>query len=165
MAMQYDVLSAHANVSSQMVVGRTRVKGIVLGGAAGTLNLWDATKAPTAVTYGRSAGGVITITKNAHGYRAGQKVGLTFAAGTGGQATNGNYIILTVATNTYTVQDINTGAITAGANANENTRWLFSVDNADVVPYNIVVPGEGMLADNGVYAQMVSIPNVEIFYG
>ena len=165
MAMQYDVLSAHTNVSAQMVVGRTRVKGIVLGGAAGTVNLWDATQAPTAVTYARSSVGVITITKNAHGYQAGQKVGLTFAAGTGGQATNGNYVILTVATNTYTVQDINSGAITAGANANENTRWLFSVDNADTVPYNIVVPGEGMLADNGVYAQLSSVPNVEIFYG
>jgi hypothetical protein len=165
MAMQYDVLSAHTNVSAQMVVGRTRVKGIVLGGAAGTVNFWDATKAPVAVTYARSAGGVITITKNAHGYQPGQKVGLTFAAGTGGQATNGNYVILTVATNTYTVQDINVGAINAGANANENTRWLFSVDNADTVPYNIVVPGEGMLADNGVYAQLASVPNVEIFYG
>ena len=164
MAMQYDVQSAHANVSSQMVVGRTRVKGIVLGGAAGTLNLWDATKAPTAVTYGRS-GTTITITKNAHGYVVGQTVGLTFAAGTGGQATNGNYVIKTVATNTYTVTDINSGSITAGANANENTRWLFSVDNADTVPYNIVVPGEGMLAENGVYAQLATIPSVDIFYG
>jgi len=165
MAMQYDVKSAHTNVSAKMVVGRTRVKGIVLGGAAGTLNLWDATQAPTAVTYARSAAGVITITHNAHGFVAGQKIGLTFAAGTGGTATNGNYVILTAATNTYTVQDINTGAITAGAAANENTRWLFSVDNADTVPYNIIVPGEGMLAENGVYAQLASIPNVEIFYG
>lgn len=164
MSMQYDVLSAHANVSSQMVVGRVRVKGMVIGGAAGTLNLWDATKAPTSVTYARS-GTTITITHNAHGYSAGQPIGLTFGAGTGGQATNGNYIIKTVATNTYTVTDINSGSITAGAAASENTRWLFSVDNADTVPYSVTIPGEGMLAYNGVYAQLTTIPSVEIFYG
>lgn len=164
MAMQYDVKSAHTNVSAKLYVGRTRVKGIVLGGAAGTLNLWDATQAPTSVTYGRS-GTTITITHNAHGFLAGQSIGLTFGAGTGGTATNGNYVIQTAATNTYTVTDINSGSITAGASASENTRWLFSVDNTDTVPYNIIVPGEGMTAYNGVYAQLASIPGVEIFYG
>ena len=171
MAMQYDVLSAHVNVSSQAVVGRTRVKGIIVTAAAsaGYLYLWDSTAAPVSVTYARNSAGVITVTHNSHGFSMGQMVGLVLGAGTGGQGTTGNYKILTVTTNTYTVQDINTGAITAGAAGLEASRWLTTIDTAAVTSgaqaFFTPIPGEGLLSYNGIYVTVSNLTGVTLFYG
>jgi hypothetical protein len=167
MAMQYDVLSAHINVTGQMIVGRNRVKGLVItnGASAGNLYLWDTTTAPVAATYARSSGGLITVTLNAHGLNTGDQVGLIFAAGTGGQGTTGNYVVTRTGANTYTVQDINAGAITAGAAALQGPRWLTSVDIAANEVVTLLIPGEGMLATSGVYATVTNLTGVTIFYG
>ena len=167
MAMQYDVLSAHINVTGQMIVGRNRVKGLVLtnGASAGNLYLWDTTTAPVAATYGRSSGGLITVTLNAHGLNTGDQVGLVFAAGTGGQGTTGNYTVTRVNANSYTVQDLNAGAVTAGAAAIQARRWLTSVDIAASEVVTLLIPGEGVLATNGVYATVTNLTGVTLFYG
>ena len=170
--MQTDVLSAHLNASGFMTTARTRVRGVVsvATSTAGTVNLWDTTTAPVSVTYGRS-GTTITITHSSHGLTTGQWIGLTFAAGTGGTATNGNYQVTVTGANTYTVTDINSGSITAGAAGTEGTRWLTSFDTAALttsgVPQTIFLPfpAEGMLAKNGVYAQLSNQTGLTIFYG
>jgi hypothetical protein len=167
MAMQYDVLSAHINVTGQMLVGRNRVKGLAItgGGSAGSMYLWDATSAPVSATYGRSSAGLITVTLNAHGLITGDQVGLIFAAGTGGQGTTGNYTVTRVNANSYTVQDLNAGAVTAGAAALQGQRWLTSVDIGANEVVTLLLPGEGMLAINGVYATVTNLTGVTIFYG
>jgi hypothetical protein len=167
MAMQYDVLSAHINVTGQMIVGRTRVKGLAItgGGSAGNLYLWDTTSAPVSATYARSSGGLITVTRNAHGLSTGNQVGLIFAAGTGGQGTTGNYVVTVLTANTYTVQDINAGAITAGAAALQAPRWLTSIDIGANEVVTLLLPGEGMLANSGVYATVTNLTGVTIYYG
>jgi hypothetical protein len=167
MAMQYDVLSAHINVTGRMLVGRNRVKGLVItnGASAGNLYLWDTTTAPVSATYARSSTGLITVTLNAHGLNTGDQVGLIFAAGTGGQGTTGNYVVTRTGANTYTVQDINSGAITAGAVALQGQRWLTSVDIAANEVVTLLLPGEGMLATNGVYATVTNLTGVTVFYG
>jgi hypothetical protein len=167
MAMQYDVLSAHTNITSQMVVGRTRVKGLALtgGGSAGYLYLWDATSAPTSITYARSAAGLITVTNNAHGLSTGAQVGLVLGAGTGGQGTSGNYVVTVLTANTYTVQDINSGAITAGATGLQGPRWLTSLDMGANEVVALPLPGEGMLATSGIYATVTNLTGVTVFYG
>jgi hypothetical protein len=167
MGFQFDVLSAHINASGQLVNGRTRLKALIQIGtsSAGTVNVWDTTTAPVAVTYGRS-GTTVTITHTAHGLVTGNVVGLTFAAGTGGTATNGNYSITRTGADTYTITDINSGSITAGASATEGTRWLMSLDTnatSDVVP--LLIPGDGIVARNGIYAQMSNQVGITIFYG
>jgi len=167
MGFQFDVLSAHINASGQLVNGRTRLKALIQIGtsSAGTVNMWDTTTAPVAVTYGRS-GTTVTITHTAHGLVTGDVVGLTFAAGTGGTATNGNYSITRTGADTYTITDINSGSITAGAAATEGTRWLMSLDTnatSDVVP--LLIPGDGIVARNGIYAQMSNQVGLTIFYG
>ena len=167
MGFQFDVLSAHINASGQLVNGRSRLKALIQIGSAtaGTVNMWDTTTAPTSVTYGRS-GTTVTITNVAHGLVTGNVVGLTFAAGTGGTATNGNYSITRTGADTYTITDINSGSITAGASASQGTRWLMTVDTnstSDVVP--LLIPGDGIVARNGIYGQMSNQVGLTIFYG
>lgn len=168
MAMQTDVLSAHLNVSGQMVVTRTRLKGIISMGTAtaGTVNFWDTTSAPVAITYARS-GATVTVTNNAHGLKTGDAVGLTFGLdGSGRAATNGNYVVTVTGANTYTVTDINSGTVSAATAGTQGTRWLASFDTntgSDVT--TLLIPGEGVLAQNGIYCQMVNQTSVTVFYG
>lgn len=168
MTMQTDVLSAHLNVSGQMVVGRVRLKGLISMGTAtaGTINFWDATKAPVSATYGRS-GTTVTVTRVGHGLSTGDTVGLTFGAdGSSRAATNGNYVVTRLTADTYTVTDINSGTVTPGTAAGENTRWLASFDTntaSDVV--TLLIPGEGILARNGIYGQMTNQTSLTVFYG
>ena len=168
MTMQTDVLSAHINASGQMVVGRTRLKGLISMGTAtaGTVNFWDATTAPVAATYGRT-GTLVTVTKVAHGLSSGDSIGLTFGAdGSNRAATNGNYTVTRLTADTYTVTDINSGTVTPGTAANQNTRWIASFDTntaSDVT--TLLIPGQGVLAQNGIYGQMTNQTSLTVFYG
>jgi len=172
MTMQYDVKQAHINQSGQMVLGRTRVKAVAFVGTAtaGQFVLFDTTTAPvsSSVTYGRS-GTTITVTKNAHGLVAGQTIGIDFDAGSGGSATPGNYTIATASTNSFTLTDINSGTITGSPAAVYTTgNWLMTFDIAAGDTYNngtSSIPGEGVLAQNGVYAYMTNLNSVSVFYG
>jgi len=171
MGMQTDVKQGHLNQSGFFVLGRNRVKGVSFFGGSGTLVLFDTTAAPvtSSVTYGRS-GTTVTISKTAHGLTTGTIVGIHFAAGTGGAATDGNYPITRVDADTFTLTDINTGSITAtpaaiyvsGAN-----RWLLTYEthSTDEFQNAPLIPGEGVLAVNGVYAYMSAIDAAQIYYG
>jgi hypothetical protein len=162
--MLTDVLSAHLNQSGLLVSTRTRLKGVIGTGTnvAGTINLWDSVVAQTTATYGRT-GNVITVTSNAHGLLPGQNVGITFAAG---GATNGNYVIQTATTNTFTVTDLNSGTVAPGTTCGFNTRWLMSVDtNASDDVITLLIPGEGIVARNGIYATMTNQTSLTIYYG
>ena len=168
--MQTDVKQAHLNASGQMVVGRTRVKACAFVGSAsaGQFTLFDTTTAPVSTaTYGRS-GTTVTVTSTAHGLTTGQVIGVDFSAGTGGTATPGNYPITRVDANTFTITDINSGSITAGAAMQYSTGyWLLTFDVAAGDTYNNsqMFPGEGVLAQNGVYLYAANIAAVSIFYG
>ena len=136
MTMQYDVSSVHLNQSGFGYIGRVRVKGLAAqANAAASVTIWDSATAPvTTGTYGRS-GTTVTVTSTAHGLSTGQRVGIAFSVGTGGSATNGNYTITKTGADTFTLTDINTGAITAGAGcsyvANTGTCLLYTSDAAD----------------------------------
>jgi hypothetical protein len=172
MTMQYDVKQAHLNQSGFMVLDRVRVKAVAFVGTAtaGQFVLFDTTTAPvsSSVTYARS-GATITVSKTAHGLLAGQTIGIDFDSGTGGSATPGNYVIATASANSFTITDINSGTISGSPVAVYSTgRWLMTFDVAANDIYNngsSVMPGEGMLAQNGVYAYMVNLAAVSVFYG
>jgi hypothetical protein len=171
MTMQYDVKQGHLNQSGFFVLGRNRVKGVSFYGGGGTLSLFDTTIAPvtSSVTYGRS-GTTVTVTKVAHGLSTGNVVGIHFNTGTGGAATDGNYTITRTGADTFTLVDINTGNITAtpaaiyvsGAN-----RWLLTYEthSTDEFQNAPLIPGEGVLAVNGIYAYMSGIDAAQIYYG
>ena len=168
--MQYDVKQAHLNQSGIMVPYGTRVKGISFTGSAtaGSLTLFDTVTAPVSTgTYARS-GTTVTVTQSAHGLASGQVIGIDFGVGTGGAATNGNYVVTVVNSGSFTVTDINSGSITAGATMVYSTgAWMATYDVAANDSYNNApfVPGEGVKAVTGVYAYMSNLAAANIYYG
>jgi len=169
MTMQYDVKQAHLNGSGIFVVGPARIKGISLTGtaSAGQLSIFDTITAPvTTATYGRS-GTTVTIAQTSHGLANGQVIGIDFAAGTGGTATNGNYAITVVNANSFTITDINSGTITASPTLVYSTgKWLMTYDIAANDSYKIspVFRGDGVRADTGVYGYITNLTAANIYY-
>ena len=166
---QTPVKQAHINASGFMVLGRNRVKAISFTGSAtaGYVSLFDTTVAPvTTATYGRS-GTTITVTLSAHGLTTGQTIGVDFAAGTGGTATNGNYLVTVTNSSTFTLTDINSGSITAGAAMVFSSKWLMTYDVAASDSFNNspFIPDDGVIATDGVYAQMSNVVACNIYYG
>jgi len=168
--MQYDVKQAHLNQSGILVPYGTRIKGVSFTGSAsaGSLTLFDTVTAPvTTGTYARS-GTTVTVTQSAHGLSTGQVIGIDFGVGTGGSATNGNYVVTVLTSGSFTVTDINSGSITAGATMIYSTgTWMATYDVAASDSYNNapLIPGEGVKAITGVYAYMVNLAAANIYYG
>jgi hypothetical protein len=166
---QTNVKQAHLNGSGFMVLGRNRVRGISFTGSAtaGFVALFDTTTAPvTTATYGRS-GATVTVTQSAHGLATGDVIGIDFAAGTGGTATNGNYVVTVTNSSTFTVTDINSGTITASPTMVYSSRWLMTYDVAASDSFNNApfIPEDGVLAVNGIYAYMSNVTACNIYYG
>ena len=172
MGMQYDVKQGHLNQSGFFVLGRNRVKGISFfgSGSDATLVLFDTASVPVtaSVTYARS-GTTVTVTKTAHGLSTGDVVGIHFDSNTSQSATDGNYVITVTASSTFTLTDINSGTITstAASYVSGGGRWLmtYEIDSTDTCSNAPRIPGEGVLAVNGIYALMANIDSVQIYYG
>ena len=170
MGMQYDVKQGHLNESGFFVLGRNRVKGVSYFGGGGTLVLFDTTSAPvtSSVTYARAAT-TVTVSKTAHGLATGDVVGIHFDSNTGVSATDGNYSITRVDANSFTLTDINSGTITSTAAlyVSGANRWLLTYEthSTDEFQNSPIIPGEGVLAVNGIYAYMSSIDSAQIYYG
>jgi hypothetical protein len=178
--MQTDVKAAHLNSSGIAVSGQNRLKSIVYTGgtSAGTINIWDTVTAPTAITSYTRTAAVVTVTLASHGLTTGDVIGLTFSSGTGGTATNGNYVVTVLTSSTYTVTDINSGTITSGTGGTQSApggRWVFSLDTAATTTSgqpattNVLIPGEGIKVTTGIYCQLgTAVTNqngVTVFYG
>jgi|TARA_R110000822_G_scaffold144577_9_gene283336 hypothetical protein len=164
MGMQYDVLAAHLNASGVAYLGRTRLKGLLTVGStsAGTVNIWDSTVAAKSGTYSRT-GNVVTVTVTTHGLSNGQAFG--FAASTG-NASSGNFTVASVANaNAFTFTDIFNSGSTTG-NCGVNTRFLmaFGTANNSAETY-LLLPGEGILAQNGIVIGMNNQTSMTVFYG
>ena len=170
MTMQYDVKQGHLNQSGFFVLSRNRVKGVSFYGGGGTLVLFDTTTAPvtSSVTYART-GTVVTVTKTAHGLSTGNVVGIHFASNTGVSATDGNYTITKTGADTFTLNDINTGNITSTAAlyVSGANRWLMTYEthSTDEFQNSPLIPGEGVLALNGIYAYLSDIDGAQVYYG
>jgi hypothetical protein len=172
MGMQTDVKQGHLNQSGFFVLGRNRVKGISFfgSGSDATLVLFDTTTAPVtaSVTYARS-GTTVTVTKTAHGLITGDVVGIHFDSNTSQSATDGNYSITRTGADTFTLTDINSGTITstAASYVSGGGRWLmtYEIDSTDTFSNAPFIPGEGVVAVNGIYALMTNIDSVQIYYG
>ena len=171
--MATNVKQAHINASGFLVMGRNRIRGLSFVGTAtaGELVMFDTTSAPvtSSVTYGRS-GTTVTVAKTAHGLVTGDVVGIHFADGTGGTATDGNYSITRIDANSFSLTDINTGTITgspAAAYVSGNNRWLltYEVSATDIFNNAPDVPDQGVLAVNAIYAYMINMSAVNIYYG
>ena len=168
--MQYDVKQGHLNESGFFVLGRNRIKAISYFGGGATLVLFDTTVVPvtSSVTYART-GTLVTVSKTSHGLATGDVVGIHFDSNNGVSATDGNYSITRVDANSFTLNDINTGSITSTAALYVSgvNRWLLTYEThaSDDFQNSPIIPGEGVLATNGIYAYMSSMDSAQIYYG
>jgi hypothetical protein len=158
MAMQYDVKSTHRDVSGVLVGYRTRLKGVVVmpqTGATATSTLVN--NSSITGTYARSTT-TATITAVNHQLNVNDRVYLDW------NLTDDPYTVLTVPNaNTFTVAVADSGG-TSGAVTVYND-VLFEFDTDIQVVTSVLIPGEGILASDGIYVFLASNCRVGIFYG
>ena len=169
MSMQTDVLSVHLHESGFAVNQPTRLKAFGARGTAtaGQLDIFDTTSVPVAATYGQ-VGYVVTVTKVAHGLKTGQKVGIAFEAGTGGTPNSGAFTITVLTADTFTVTTLNSRSITAGADCRYALGgWVVTIELAAGDSFNnyALLPGQGILAREGIYVYMLNLSACNIYYG
>jgi hypothetical protein len=186
MTMQYDVKASHLNESGFLTLNgtanRTRIKQVTYSGNAsqsGTMIFFDTLTAPVSAVYSRT-GATVTVTKSSHGLATGAMVGIGYLSATGLSATDGNYTITVTDANTFTITDPNSGSVSGGTTCyyvpayttadtryiNPN-RWLMAFDTLTgaTSTQQVIIPGEGVLVQNGAYVNMSYIGFVTAFYG
>jgi len=166
MAMQYDVKSVHMSSSGVAVNYRTRLKGAIVSAnaSAATRNTVFANNVVQTGTYGRTTN-VVTVTIANHGLSNGDRVWLDFSAGTGGTATDNIYVVTVTDQNVFTVTDSATGSITGTPAVSMYADILLEADSYNPTAFNVVIPGEGILATEGVFVGLVTNVTTTVFYG
>jgi hypothetical protein len=159
--MQYDVKSTYASASGIMIPFRTRLKGAALSPAV--------TSAGTAIflnnitisgTYARSTT-TATITAQDHGLQTYNFVYLDFAAG---GPTDGIYKVATVTnSNVFTVTVADSGNTSGDVTVYNDV--LAQATVSTVSSSNLVIPGEGILAADGIRVVLSNSVTATIYYG
>jgi len=163
MGMQTDVKSQHIMVGTSGLVyaGRTRLKGAVVS------NTTSGTPANVAFTSNVSISGTyttstttctVTVTAG-HGLSTGNRVLLVF---TSGSNPTGPYTITVTGVTTFTVA-VPSSSQTGNVSIYYNI--LMEVDITNSVPVNVVIPGEGILANDGIYCGVPTNIAATVFYG
>ena len=163
MAMQYDVKSFHVMTGTPTgITQRTRLKGAVVSNSvSGTpANVLFANNSYITGTYNVPGSTVCTVTTStAHGLTSGDRVWLDFTSGT---STDNVYTVTVTTTTAFTVAV--TSATTSG-NVRVYTQSLMEVDITNSVPVGITIPGEGILAPNGIFVGTPANIGATVFYG
>jgi hypothetical protein len=158
MGMQYDVKSKYATASGLLIPFRTRVKAFFFGAAtssAGTVGIYD--NSSIAGTYTRSTT-TATVTATKHGLSVGDSVFLDW------DLTDDFYTVATVAdANTFTVTVANSGATSGNVTVYNDVLVITTVSTGNDV-FNII-PGEGILAENGVRVYLENSVPATVYYG
>lgn len=163
MAMQYDVLSYHNTVSGVAVNYRTRLKGIVVSpSTSSTFHVGVMNNVYSTGTYAQSASTTITVTLTAHGLNTGDTVYLACTTGTGDSNV---YSITKVDDDTFTV--VSPTSETTSGNVNVYEEILIEIDCSTGTAFYTLIPGEGIVGQNGLYVGLPSSGTVTstIFYG
>ena len=161
MTMQYDVKSTHNTVSGVAYASRTRLKGVLISPSTSvTYNTAFCDNTSLSGTYNVPASTTCTVTIANHGLANGDRVFLDFTSGT---SQDDVYTVAGVTTNTFTVT---VASATTNGNVTMFSKILAEFDCSSGTSFYTLIPGEGILAPNGIY---VGIPNVAItttiFYG
>jgi hypothetical protein len=161
MAMQYDVKSVHMTTSGVAVGYRTRLKGVVMSPSeAQTLNVAFCDNISLSGTYNVPASTVCTVTIANHGLANGDRVYLNF---TSGSSLDNIYTVANVSTNTFTVA---VASATTSGNVTMYATILVEIDCASATAFYTLIPGEGVLAEAGIF---VGLPSATVattlFYG
>jgi len=155
--IQYDVRSTHASASGLMIGGRVRLKGAVIfpfSAATGYTTFVDNVSA--AGTYARATT-TATITSANHGLTTGQWVYLDW------DLADNPYQVTVTGDNTFTVTVADSGA--ASGSVTIYTSVLMQADASNATAYTVVIPGDGIVARNGIRVFLAADVHTTIFYG
>lgn len=161
MGMQYDVKSYHNTVSGVAVAYRTRLKGVLISpSTSSTFNISFCNNTSKSGTYDVPGTTVCTVTIVNHGLSNGDKVYLNFTSGT---SLDESYVVSNVTADTFTVT---VASATTSGNVTMYPQILTEFDCSTGTAFYALIPGEGILAEDGIY---VGIPSATvtttIFYG
>ena len=163
MGMQTDVKSQHIMVGTSGLVfaGRTRLKGAVVSNTtSGTpANVAFTSNVTISGTYSVSTTTCTVTVTGGHGLSTGNRVLLVF---TSGGAATGPYTITVTGVTTFTV------AVASGSQSGNVIIYptiLMEVDITNSVPVNVLIPGEGILAPDGIYCGVPTNIAATVFYG
>ena len=159
---QYDVKSIHIQATTANAIPfRTRLKSVIISpstAVTGQATFYDLTS--VAATYTRATT-TVTVTYAAHGLFTNQWVYLDF---TSGGALDGVYQVTVTGVDTFTVTTVASGTI-ATSNVTAYLTVLAMADATNATSFNVLIPGEGILARTGIGVVLPSNTTCTIFYG
>ena len=162
--MQTDVKAFHVMPGTPAAITqRTRLKGAVVSNSvSGTpANVFFANNLSISGTYNIPGSTTCTVTtSSAHGLTTGDRIWLDFTSGTG--TTDNVYTVTVTSTVAFTVT---TASLTTSGNVTVYNQALMEVDITNSVPVNILIPGEGILANNGIFVGTPANIAATVFYG
>lgn len=161
MGMQYDVKSAHATSSGVLVNYRTRLKGAVVSAnaSAAARNTVFANNLTQTGTYNIPGSTTCTVTIANHGLTTGDRVWLDFTSGT---AVDNVYTVTVTNANAF---EVTTASLTTSGNVTMYADILCEADSYNPTAFNVLIPGEGILAEQGIFVGLVANVTATIFYG
>jgi hypothetical protein len=169
MTMQYDVKSAHASASGQVVGYEVRLKSITISSGVVGLRQVALVDSTTAIsgTWDRPAGtpGPITTTVTTatnHGLTTNDRVAIDFS---GSLMRDGVYVVTVTGPTTFTVQSLTTGIASGTCSIFTEDNIFFEADTFNTIGLPILIPGEGIRCPNGIYAVLGSSVTATIYYG
>ena len=161
--MQTDVKSTHIMVSTSGLVfgNRTRLKGAVVSNtASGTpANVAFTSNLSVSGTYTTSTTTCTITVSGGHGLATGNRVLVVFTSGTNPTSP------YTVTVSSATVFTITVPSSSQTGNATIYSTILMEVDITNSVPVNVLIPGEGILAPDGIYCGVPTNIAATVFYG
>ena len=159
--MQTDVKSYHASASGVATTNPVRLKNVlVTTGTVSARNMAVADPATSQSGTWSRTGTLVTVTINNNGLTNGQRVFLDVAAGT--TMRDGVYEVANVATNTFTVT---VGSATTNGNVTMYAVVLAEFDSSNATSFYTLIPGEGILAEEGIYVGVPADVTTTLFYG
>lgn len=160
--MQYDVQAYIVKQPETAVPYRTRLKGFTITPTSVSLrNVSFCNPLATKSGTWSRTGTLVTVTINNNGLTNGDRVYLNVATGT--TMRDGTYEVSNVTTNTFEVTSVTSGSATGTVDM--YTDILLEIDTFNIISLPILIPGEGILFENGIYVGLGANTTASIFYG
>jgi hypothetical protein len=162
MGMQTDVKSYHTPTATPGVAfaGRTRLKGAVATNTSSSTAIatFICNNVSISGTYSITSTTVTVTTSVAHGLTTGARVFLYY---TSGGATSIAVSITVTGATTFTAVTTSSGT----GNVSVYIQVILEVDCTNNTPCVVMVPGEGIVANDGIFCGVTTGGAVTVFYG